>query len=90
MGLTPARFMPHNSFNGADASFYRLPLTTMKPILMQRGTDLCYWMQCSDDIVACSYGEIGSAGMKLYARVSCETAQSQIQAHLDHGWEVIA
>ena len=90
MGLTPLWFMPHNSLNGADASPYRLPLTTMKPILMQRGTDLCYWMQCSDGIVACSYGEMGSAGMKLYARVSCETAQSQIQAHLDHGWEIIA
>ena len=90
MGLTPLWFMPHNSLNGARASSYRLPLTTMEPILMQRGTDLCYWMQCADDIVACSYGEMGSAGMRIYARVSCETAQLQIQAHLDHGWEVVA
>ena len=90
MGLTPAGFMPHNSLNGARASLDRLPLTTMEPILMQRGTELCYWMQCADDIVACSYGEVGSAAMALDARVSLETAQSQIQAHLDHGWEIIS
>lgn len=90
MGLTPAGFMPHNSINGARASPCRLPLTTMNPILMQRGTELCHWMQCADDIVACSYGEVGHAAMKLFARVSCEVAQSQIQAHLDHGWEVVA
>ena len=30
MGLTPLWFMPHNSLNGAGASPYRLPLTTMQ------------------------------------------------------------
>ena len=28
-GLTPLGFMPHNSIDGARASLYRLPLTTM-------------------------------------------------------------
>jgi hypothetical protein len=89
MGLTPAGFMPHNSINGARASAYRLPLTTMEPILMQRDTELCYWLPCTDDIVSCSYGSIEKPAMTLYARVSPDVAQSQMQAHLDHGWEIV-
>jgi hypothetical protein len=90
MGLTPAGFMPHNSINGARASAYRLPLTTMEPILMQRDTELCYWLPCTDDIVSCSYGSIEKPAMTLYARVSPDVAQSQMQAHLDHGWEIVS
>lgn len=91
MGLTPAGFMPHNSFNGARASSYRLPFTLMDhPILLCRGSELCSWLPCGGDIVACSYGYTDKPGMKLYSRVSVQVAESQIEAHMEHGWKVVA
>jgi len=60
------------------------------PILLYRDNELCSWLPCGGDIVACSYGYIGKPGMKLYSRVSVETAQSQIEAHMEHGWKVVA
>jgi hypothetical protein len=47
-------------------------------------------LPCGGDIVACSYGYTDKPGMKLYSRVSVQTAESQIEAHMEHGWKVVA
>jgi len=60
------------------------------PILLCRGNELCSWLPCGHDIVACSYGHIGKPGMKLYTRVSTQIAESQIEAHMERGWKVVA
>jgi hypothetical protein len=54
-------------------------------VFLRRNDDTCLWLS-SGDVVSCSYGKVGSAAMKTYAVVPVEVAESQIQAHLDHGW----
>jgi hypothetical protein len=60
------------------------------PILLCRGNELCSWLPCGHDIVACSYGFTDKPGMKLYTRVSAQTAELQIEAHMERGWKVVA
>jgi hypothetical protein len=62
--------------------------TCIVNLLLQRNDEICLWLSC-DDVVSCSYGKVGSAAMRTYAVVPAETATSQIQSHLDHGWCVV-
>lgn len=59
----------------------------MNTILLRRKNEICLWI-FDGEIVSSNYGTVGKAAMKSAGVVSVEVAHSQIQSHLEHGWNV--
>ena len=59
----------------------------MNTILLRRKNEICLWI-FHGEVVSSSYGTFGQAAMKRDGVVSVEVAHSQIQSHLEHGWNV--
>ncbi len=59
----------------------------MNTILLRRKNEICLWI-FDGEVVSSNYGTSDRAGMKRDGVVPVKVALSQIQSHLEHGWEV--
>jgi len=59
----------------------------MNTLLLRRKNEICLWI-FDGEVVSSNYGTSDRAGMKRDGVVPVTVALSQIQSHLEHGWEV--